>query len=130
MRWMIDNATIWRDNSGNIKVDKRSRTAKVDGVSATINALALVLDTANQPTRSVYEERGLLIIGDSRSPSSTTIPEQTCEPVRREGGDGSLICRRCISQESGKKVPLEKVAENIWRCPQCGLNHSENDLYY
>jgi len=44
MRWMLDNCTLLRDSTGSVKIDKRKRNSKVDGVSATLDALALILD--------------------------------------------------------------------------------------
>jgi phage terminase large subunit-like protein len=39
LKWMIDNCSTSRDSTGNVKIDRRSRNAKVDGVSALIDAI-------------------------------------------------------------------------------------------
>jgi phage terminase large subunit-like protein len=61
LRWMMDNVFVRTDPAGNIKPDKEKSTEKIDGAVAMIMAL----DRATRhegATRSVYEERGLLII--------------------------------------------------------------------
>jgi phage terminase large subunit-like protein len=60
LRWMIDNCSTSRDSTGNVKIDRRSRNAKVDGVSALIDALAVKLK--NPETGSWYDTHGILSI--------------------------------------------------------------------
>lgn len=60
--WMIGNVAKHEDRNGNLMPDKGRSTEKIDGVSATVNALALadLPDDSNGP--SVYETRGILEI--------------------------------------------------------------------
>ena len=63
MRWMVSNVSTREDPNGNIAPEKPKRHAgvRIDGVSATINALARVIVHEGG---SVYEERGLRILGE------------------------------------------------------------------
>lgn len=40
LRWMADNVTATTDSAGNIKPDKKKSTEKIDGIVATVNAIA------------------------------------------------------------------------------------------
>jgi phage terminase large subunit-like protein len=61
MEWNVRNCVAWRDKAGNITPDKEASNEKIDGVSATVTALARAMLGGGQK-RSVYEERGLLIL--------------------------------------------------------------------
>lgn len=61
LRWMASNAIAVEDPAGNVKLDKSKGKKKIDGMSATVNALAgLVADRPG--ATSVYEKRGILVI--------------------------------------------------------------------
>ncbi len=61
LRWMADNVSVKQDPAGNLKPDKANSQGKIDGIVALIMAL----DRASRhqhAERSVYEDRGILII--------------------------------------------------------------------
>jgi phage terminase large subunit-like protein len=58
LRWMVDNVVVRMDPNGNIAPDKKKSTAKIDGIAATLNAMARVI--VHQDGSSVYEERGVI----------------------------------------------------------------------
>ena len=60
LRWMADNMVVRTDPAGNIKPDKEKSKKKIDGIAALVMALSLALRNAAGPTRSVYEDRGVL----------------------------------------------------------------------
>jgi phage terminase large subunit-like protein len=61
LEWMADNVQVIGDPAGNIKPvkDKENSPRKIDGISATVNALALAM-VEPKPQVSVYETRGIL----------------------------------------------------------------------
>jgi phage terminase large subunit-like protein len=59
MTWMITNAVVITDVNGNIMISKKDPNRKVDGVAATINALAILVHQKEQNKSSVYESRGI-----------------------------------------------------------------------
>jgi phage terminase large subunit-like protein len=61
LRWMMDNIHVRTDPAGNIKPDKEKSTEKIDGAVATVMALDRAL-RGGGTGRSVYEERGLLVL--------------------------------------------------------------------
>ena len=63
LRWMMDNIYIRTNPAGNIKADKEKSTEKIDGAVATIMALDRAIRCGNDTTESVYESRGLLVLG-------------------------------------------------------------------
>ena len=63
MRWMMDNIYIRTDPAGNIKPDKEKSTEKIDGAVATIMALDRALRNGGTGNESVYDGRGLFILG-------------------------------------------------------------------
>jgi phage terminase large subunit-like protein len=63
LRWMMDNIYIRTDPAGNIKPDKEKSTEKIDGVVATIMALDRALRNGGGENESVYDGRGLFILG-------------------------------------------------------------------
>jgi phage terminase large subunit-like protein len=58
MRWCVANCVADVDGAGNIKPSKRRSHEKIDGVSATVTALAQALVVQS----SIYDERGLAVI--------------------------------------------------------------------
>ena len=62
MRWMMDNIHIRTDPAGNIKPDKEKSTEKIDGVVALVMALDRALRHSGDAVRSVYDERGLVLL--------------------------------------------------------------------
>ena len=63
LRWMASNVCVEMDAAGNIKPSKRRSSEKIDGVVATVMALGRAT-VAKPPFRSVYEDRGILVLGD------------------------------------------------------------------
>jgi phage terminase large subunit-like protein len=66
LAWMASNLTIAQDAAGNMKPDKSTRAAKIDGPVAIIIAMsrAIVTPVANEEEFvSIYERRGLTAIG-------------------------------------------------------------------
>ena len=63
LRWMMDNIYIRTDPAGNIKPDKEKSTEKIDGAVATIMALDRALRNSGNVGDSVYDGRGLFILG-------------------------------------------------------------------
>ena len=63
-RWMVGNVTVSQDPAGNLKPDRARSAEKIDGVVALLMALgrAIVHAGGQQSERSVYEERGLLVL--------------------------------------------------------------------
>ena len=61
LRWMADNVTARQDPAGNVKPDKGKSTNKIDGIVASIMALARASANAGDG-RSVYEERGVRML--------------------------------------------------------------------
>ena len=62
LMWNFDNLVVETDPAGNIKPSKRKATEKIDGVVALIMALDRAIRIGATPTRSVYDERGLLFV--------------------------------------------------------------------
>ncbi|MFA5376880.1 MAG: terminase TerL endonuclease subunit [Dehalococcoidia bacterium] len=60
MRWMANNMVVKQDPAGNLKPDKSKSMEKIDGMVA----LVMGLDRAMRNTASVYEERGILTLGE------------------------------------------------------------------
>ncbi|HMA78787.1 MAG TPA: terminase TerL endonuclease subunit, partial [Candidatus Paceibacterota bacterium] len=61
LRWMVGNTELKRDPAGNIKPDKSETRKKIDGMVATIMALAGWLNQ-DEDDESVYSNRGILTI--------------------------------------------------------------------
>jgi phage terminase large subunit-like protein len=49
MRWMVENVVIYMDRNGNFKPDKAASSEKIDGVVATVGALALAMRDERDP---------------------------------------------------------------------------------
>jgi phage terminase large subunit-like protein len=61
LRWMADNVAVRQDPAGNLKVDKATSQAKVDGIVALVMALDRCM--RHEPKRrSVYEDHGLEVV--------------------------------------------------------------------
>lgn len=58
-RWMVGNVAAFHDAAGNFKPDKKKSAERIDGVSAAVTGLALVIDQEQQRAPSVYETRGV-----------------------------------------------------------------------
>ncbi len=62
MKWMVANAARRVDPNENIAPDKSSATGRIDGVVALVMAIGrAIVHTSGE---SVYEERGILTLGD------------------------------------------------------------------
>jgi phage terminase large subunit-like protein len=62
MAWCVGNAKVEQRANGILITKQASGTAKIDALMATFNATDLMsLDPGN--TKSVYEERGMLVLG-------------------------------------------------------------------
>lgn len=62
MNWMVSNLSILTDPSGNIKPNKSSNIAKIDGVGALINILAYIITSKETQKVNPYESRGIRFI--------------------------------------------------------------------
>ena len=62
LRWNIDNIIVRQDPAGNIKIDKAKSTEKVDGCIALVMSLDRAIRCGANPTKSIYDERGLLFV--------------------------------------------------------------------
>lgn len=62
MNWMVSNLSILTDPSGNIKPNKSSHIAKIDGVGALINILAYIISSREAQKVNPYESRGIRFI--------------------------------------------------------------------
>lgn len=62
MRWMVSNVGKKEDENENIRPVKTAETNRIDGVVATILAMSRAIVDATTP--SVYEDRGILYLGD------------------------------------------------------------------
>jgi len=61
LKWMAGNVVVETDAAGNIKVNKKKSTEKIDGIAALIMALDRALKHRGEK-KSVYEGRGILFI--------------------------------------------------------------------
>ena len=61
LRWCADNIVVQTDPAGNIKINKGKATEKVDLAVALVMALDRAVRN-EQASRSVYEDRGVLVI--------------------------------------------------------------------
>jgi phage terminase large subunit-like protein len=58
MAWCVGNAVASRDDANNVKLSKKKSREKIDGVSATVDAVASMISKGGVPRKSVYETRG------------------------------------------------------------------------
>ena len=61
LRWMMGNVQLEIDAADNQKISKKKSKEKIDGVAATIMALAEYM-TEEKEGDSVYDNRGLLML--------------------------------------------------------------------
>ena len=62
LRWMLSNVEIQTDAAGNIKVDKGKSTDKVDGIVATVMALAGKIGDGELEEEFIYNKNDILIL--------------------------------------------------------------------
>ena len=62
MRWQTDNLAVAMDAAGNVKPDKKRSGDKIDGWSAAVNAMAMLIAAEPEARESVYESRGALAL--------------------------------------------------------------------
>ena len=62
-RWMAANVAVAQDPAGNLKPAKDKSTERIDGIVALIMALGRAMLPGEPPLTSVYEHRGLIILG-------------------------------------------------------------------
>jgi phage terminase large subunit-like protein len=60
LRWMMGTCVIQNDSNGNIKIDKLKSGNKIDGIAATINALAQYMDFKDES--NIYNKKDLIFI--------------------------------------------------------------------
>lgn len=60
LRFMADSVVVKQDPAGNLKPDKASSQAKIDGIVALVMALDRLIRHDEGKKRSVYEERGVI----------------------------------------------------------------------
>lgn len=60
LSWMANNALAVYDSNSNVKIDRRDRNRKVDGVVSL--AMAIGVAGLCEPQKSVYQSRGALVI--------------------------------------------------------------------
>jgi phage terminase large subunit-like protein len=58
---MAANVAVAQDPAGNLKPAKGKSTERIDGIVALIMAIGAMLPS-EQPFRSVYEDRGILVL--------------------------------------------------------------------
>jgi len=63
LRWNASNLAVATDPAGNMKPDKSRRSEKIDGIVALCNALGRAMARPTSDYSSVYETRGLLLLG-------------------------------------------------------------------
>ena len=56
LRWNADNAAYQQDSDGNIKPSKKQSPNKIDGITATVNAIAVQLVDDNNDDFNFYVE--------------------------------------------------------------------------
>ena len=63
MRWMVDNLRVTADAANNLKPDKDKSLSKIDGVSASLNALFCAMTSDyTPPVESAYESAHLEVL--------------------------------------------------------------------
>jgi phage terminase large subunit-like protein len=60
--WNISNATVKTTSTGLMHLDKSQQTRRIDGLAAAINSVHGWLMDTGEPTDSVYNERGMLLL--------------------------------------------------------------------
>jgi phage terminase large subunit-like protein len=62
LAWMFGNTTLDRDTMDNVRPSKKKSGEKIDGVIASMMAVGVLIGRDTGPTKSVYEDRGLLVL--------------------------------------------------------------------
>lgn len=62
LNWCADNAVVVKDAAGNQKLSKEKSREKIDGMIALVEAIAGAMDGNSAIERSVYEDRGILLL--------------------------------------------------------------------
>jgi phage terminase large subunit-like protein len=113
LRSMVESARLGMDVNSNVRLNKAKSRSRIDVLAALINAEYLALKQP-QPERSVYEDRGLIFLGDDEdSTESPTIP-------RKEVEENLNFCPRCF-QNSDQRIKLEKQRDGYFWCLNCGF---------
>lgn len=73
MRWMVGNVTAKQDANDNVFPRKERADQHIDGVSATLNAIGRSM-VSPPKKRSVYETRGLVVLGGKVDGEDETPP--------------------------------------------------------
>ena len=59
---MMDNVYVRTAPAGNIRMDKKKSTEKIDGAVATVLALDRAIRCGNDTSESVYDTRGIFVL--------------------------------------------------------------------
>ena len=62
LNWMADNAMAVTDPAGNVKLDKKKSTEKIDGMAALVNALAAKIAPDSEGGPSIYSTRKIMFL--------------------------------------------------------------------
>jgi phage terminase large subunit-like protein len=62
MNWCVSNAVGTEDEAKNVKLSKKKSRQKIDGAAAAVNAVAAATDPGQQPKRSVYNDREMILL--------------------------------------------------------------------
>lgn len=62
LAWNVQNAVIRKQSTGLMLLDKAQAAERIDGLAALLDALRGAIDDPEGGNRSVYEQRGLLVI--------------------------------------------------------------------
>lgn len=62
LRWMASNVALYEDSGGRVRPDKKRSSEKIDGIVAAIIAVGRAA-AGPAPEESVYENRGVLVLG-------------------------------------------------------------------
>lgn len=62
LRWCLNNAAAKMDDAENVKLVKGKSRGRIDGAIALIEAIGLTMLGEPEPTKSVYGERGLVLV--------------------------------------------------------------------
>jgi phage terminase large subunit-like protein len=82
MGWNVRNCVAWRDKADNITPDKKQSNERIDGVSATVTALALAISQAPPDRGSPWSD------DDRDSPWSQALPTVSDGPWLPNREDG------------------------------------------
>jgi phage terminase large subunit-like protein len=63
LNWMASNMVVSTDAAGNVKPNKEKSREKIDGMVALIMGLDRAIRHREEPAGSVYDDRGIVIIG-------------------------------------------------------------------